>query len=88
MTVLNTRANCEIYFVNKENAKTAIESLKPDNKVDPPMSIDMEQKEEKIIIEIKDCPTVGTLLTTLDDIFEHLLLNQDLVDLVSSKKEI
>lgn len=86
MTILNTSAKCKISFLNAEKAKIAVESLLPDNKVDPPMVIDMKSEGKIVNIIINDCPTIGTLLSTLDDIFEHLLLNQKLIDLLVEEK--
>jgi len=80
-----SEAKCVFMTKTEEDAATIVASLRPDNIIDPPMKIKMKAQGKKVIISIKDCKKIKTLLLTLDEIFEHMTLNQKISNLLDAE---
>ena len=66
---------------SKEQAKAIYESLTPDNvNIPESLSLELELKDEKIIMMVSSKEKWNSLISTVDELLEHAKVSSSIID--------
>ncbi len=68
----------EVEFLTEQHAKTAKESLDPDNELPPPMEIITRVQGRMLQINVQNAPSFGSLENTLVEFVDQLQMQVNL----------
>ena len=57
----------KLYYDDVNSAEIAVKALNPDNNVSPPMKITLYANNNELKLEIDNCPSLETLVSTLKE---------------------